>query len=172
MKMNMKKAKLLALTLLVFVPVASHALDGEGNTKYLGDIHAGYNTSCKVGGVETYSAAAILGTLQGVQINKYLSAGIGVDAWMLTHYYSGQGLRFGMATFVDLRGYYPVKKNFSPFIDLGLGADFTLKPSPNGASFYCEVGPGFRYKHLGFSCGLQHTAKKNHHFYAKLGIFF
>ena len=172
MKMNMKKAKMLVLSLLAFAPITSHAFDWEWDTKYMGEVHAGYNTSCKVGGGKTYSAAVILGTLQGVQLNKYASAGIGVDAWMLTHYYSGQGMRFGMATFVDMRGYYPVKEKFSPFLDLALGADFNLKPSGGGAAFYCEFGPGFRYKQLDFSCGLQHTGKKYNHFYAKIGLFF
>lgn len=168
----MKKVKMLAFALLAFTPMTLFASDREWDTKYLGEIHAGYNTSNKSNGFKTYTAAAIFGTLQGVQLNKYASIALGVDVNMMTHYFSGQDLRWKMATFVDMRCYYPVKEKFSPFINLAVGADFFVHPKPNDADFYCEFGPGFRYKHLDFSCGLQHTAKKTNHFVAKIGIFF
>lgn len=170
--MNMKKAMMLALVLLAFAPMSSQAFEWEWDTKYLGEIHAGYNTSNTINGINTYTGAAIFGTLHGVQLNKYASIALGADVNMLTHYYKNQELRWKMATFVDMRGYYPVTKKFSPFLNLAVGATFFVHPAPDDADFYCKFGPGFRYKHLDFSCGLQHVAKDINHFFVKLGLFF
>lgn len=172
MKNGKKKIMIPLLVTLFQMPMSLHAFNWEWDTKYLGEVHAGYNTTNKVNGVNTYTGAAIFGTLQGVQLNKYASVAFGADVNMLTHYYKNQDIRWKMATFIDMRGYFPVTEKFSPFLNLALGATFYVHPAPTSADFYCEFGPGFRYKHLDFSCGLQHVAKKINHFYAKIGIFF
>lgn len=145
----------------------------EWTPKYAGDIHAGYGTTSKPNGANKYTGRALLGTLQGASLNDYLQVGIGVDAIMYTHYYKGQGLRFALTTYADFRGYYPVTEKFSPFIDLGLGAYVGLKPS-NGAEFYCQFGPGIKYKKWFLSMGLQHIGKGkgSSTFYAATGFNF
>lgn len=147
----------------------------EMNPKYIGEIHAGYKTTTKTSGMNTYTGMAELGTLQGVSLNQYLDLALGVDAFMLTHYYSGCGLRFGMATYFDMRPSYPVNERFKVFLDLGLGGYFGVHSKPEiGSGFFCQFGPGFRYRKLNMSLGLQNfgTGNGTTGFYAKLGLYF
>lgn len=168
--------KFLFLLAVALLPLAASAQlpKWEWHPKYMGTLHAGYNTSSKVSGIKTYSAKALLGTLQGVQLSNYLSAAIGVDGQMFTHYYKGQGLRFALSYYVNLRGYCPLEGGFTPYLNLSLGSSMMLKPSGGDQSFYCEFGPGFRYKKLDFNCGLQHQGDGDgsNHFYAKIGFYF
>ena len=170
--------KNLFITLLfgvsALVANAQNGFKWEWTPKYFGEVHIGYNTSSKVGGIKTYSAAADVGTLQGVSINKYLQAGIGIDGIMLTHYYKGQGLRWGLSAYSDFRFLYPVSDDFSPFLNLALGAAVSLKPKGDGAEFYCEFGPGLKYKKFNLSCGLMHIGKGEgtNHFFVKTGFYF
>ncbi len=138
----------------------------EWDPKYMGVTHFLYNTSAK----KSYTQTIGVGTLQGVQLSQYTSVALGIDIDMHTHHYKGQDLPWLMATYVNMRGYYPLKDNFTPFLGLSIGADFYIHPKPNGANFYCEFGPGFHYKKLDFNFGLQHTVKKLNHFYTKIGI--
>ena len=166
-----KRVRLLCLS-MVLIPSLSHAFDLT--PRYVGGMHIGYGTSSTVNDMKTYSACAMLGTMHGVMWGKYLQTSLGVDAQMFTHYYKGQGLRFAMAGYADFRGFYPVTPDFSPFIDLALGAGHMLKPSDGKTSFYCEFGPGFKYKKFSFSCGLQKMGKDKgtSHFYVKTGFYF
>ena len=130
----LKKVGLFCFMLAVF-PSLGHAIDWT--PKYAGGMHIVYGTSSTVNDAKTYSARAMLGMLHGIMWGDYLQTSIGVDAHMLTHYYKGQGLRFAMTGYVDLRGFYPVTSDFSPFVDLALGAGHSLKPSGGKTSFYC-----------------------------------
>ena len=147
----------------------------EMSPKYIGEIHAGYKTTTKVAGFDTYSAMAELGTLQGVSLNQYLDLAIGVDALMLTHYYDGSGLRFGMDVYFDMRPSYPVNDQFKVFLDLGLGGFFGVHSEPElGSGFFCQFGPGFRYRKLNLSLGLQSfgTGDGTVGFFTKVGLYF
>ena len=168
--------KLLTIILFTYSSLAALADGGfnwEWTPKYFGEIHIGYNTTTKVGGLNTYSASANIGTLQGVSINKYMQAGAGVDGVMFTHYYNGSGLRWALAAYSDFRFLYPVNDKFSPFINLALGAHIMLKPG-DGTSFYCEFGPGIKYKKFNLNCGLLHIGKGSgsNHFFVKTGFYF
>ncbi len=165
--------KILAALAIAFLPVLANADGWEWTPKYYGELHVGYGTSSHVAGRNTYIGRAMLGTLQGVELNKYAQVGVGVDGVMLTHYYRGKGLRFAVTAYTDLRGFYPVSDTFAPFLDLGLGASVDVKPS-GGASFFCQFGPGFRYRKFNFSCGLQSvgTGKGANTFYVKTGLYF
>lgn len=167
----LKKAGLFCFVLAVF-PSLCHAIDFT--PKYAGGMHIGYGTSSTVNDAKTYSARAMLGMMHGIMWGDYLQTSLGVDAHMLTHYYKGQGLRFAMTGYVDLRGFYPVTSDFSPFLDLALGAGHSLKPSGGKTSFYCEFGPGIKYKKFTLSCGLQKFGndKGTSHFYVKTGFYF
>jgi len=166
--------KICILFALILIPWMANAQlpKWKCNPKYNWEIHAGYNTSKKINGYKTYTAKAVLGTLQGVRLNEYLDAYVGVDAQMFTHYYKGQDLRWALAPYLNFRGYYPMKGDFSPFLNLSLGADVMLHPKGNGAVFYCEFGPGFRYKKFNFNCGLVSDGKKTSRIYAKIGFEF
>lgn len=173
------KSMLVALVvgLFGFIPQFGFAQDfkWEMSPTYIGEIHTGYKTTTKVSGYDTYSGLVELGTLQGVSLNQYLELSVGVDAFMLTHYYSGKGLRFGMDVYFDMRPAYPINERFKVFLDLGLGGFFGIKSEPamrNG--FFCQFGPGFRYRKLNMSLGLQSfgTGEGSTGFYTKIGLYF
>lgn len=147
----------------------------EMNPKYVGEIHAGYRTTTKIQGYNTYTAMAELGTLQGVSLNQYLDLGVGVDALMFTHYYPECGLRFAGAAYFDMRPAYPINDRFKVFLDLGLGGFFNIKSEPEvQGGFFCQFGPGIRYNKFNLSCGLQSlgTGDGSVGFFSKIGIYF
>ncbi len=173
----MKANKMLKALVAGLLPLSgcAQSFQWEMSPRYVGEIHTGYKTTTKVYGFDTYSGMVELGTLQGVSINRYLDLAVGVDAFMLTHYYKGKDLRFGMNVYFDMRPAYPVTDNFKVFLDLGLGGFFGVHSTPElGNGFFCQFGPGFRYRKLNFSTGLQNfgTGNGTTAFYAKLGLYF
>lgn len=176
--MKLKKSlQILAVAIIGLTPtiVKAQGFEWSMDPKYVGEIHAGYKTTTKVSGHNTYSAWAELGTLQGVSFNEYLDVAIGVDAIMLTHYYHGKGLRFGMKTYADFRPAYPINDRFKVFLDLGLGAAFNIYAEPElGSGFYCQFGPGIRYRKFNLSLGLQSwgTGQGSCGFFTKVGLYF
>ena len=113
---------------------------------YVGEYHLGYGTSSSVNGYSTYTGNVMLGTIQGVQFLKYAQLGIGVDARMLTHYYKGQGIRYGFRGYGDARFLYPVNEDFAAMIGGSFGVDYSIEPSGGDTPFYMEIGPGIIYK--------------------------
>lgn len=167
----------LVVGIIGFLPTLGHAqgFKWEMTPKYVGEIHVGNKTTTKVSGYDMYTGMAELGTLQGVSLNQYLDLAIGVDAFMFTHYYSGCGLRFGGDVYFDVRPGYPITDSFKAFIDLGLGGYFNIHSKPKfDSDFYCQFGPGFRYKKFNLSLGLQSfgTGKGSTGFYTKIGLYF
>lgn len=167
----------LGLWILGFIPLsgAAQGFNWEMSPKYVGEIHAGYKTTTKVSGFNTYTGMVELGTLQGVSLNRYLDLALGVDAFMMTHYYHNCDLRFGMNVYFDMRPAYPLTDRFKVFLDLGLGGFFGVHSEPEiGDGFFCQFGPGFRYRKFNMSLGLQNygSGKGTTAFYAKLGLYF
>ncbi len=174
-----EKKMLLALVvgLLSLFPLSGFAqgFKWEMSPKYIGEIHTGYKTTTKVSGMDTYSGMVELGTLQGVTLNQYLDLAVGVDAFMMTHYYKDCDLRFGMNVYFDMRPSYPINDQFKVFLDLGLGGYFGVHSEPKmGDGFFCQFGPGIRYRKLNFSLGLQNygTGDGSTAFYTKVGLYF
>ena len=176
----MRAKKLLAvlgLGIISSIPLTGSAqgFKWEMTPKYVGEIHAGYKTTTHVSGYNTYSGMAELGTLQGVSLNKYLELALGVDAFMMTHYYHGYQLRFGMDVYFNMRPTYPLAENLKVFLDLGLGGYFGVRSEPEmGSGFFCQFGPGVRYRNLSLSLGLQSfgTGSGSTAFFTKLGLYF
>ncbi|MDE6367389.1 MAG: hypothetical protein K2L33_07370 [Muribaculaceae bacterium] len=167
----------LAVSILVLLPLSGFAqgFKWEISPKYVGEIHAGYKTTVIVSGNDNYSGMAELGTMHGVSINQYLDLSLGVDAFMMTHYFSGHDLRFGMDVYFDMRPAYPVTDKFKVFLDLGLGGYFGVHSWPDmGHGFYCQFGPGLRYRKFNLSFGMQSfgTGQGSTGFYTKLGLYF
>ena len=169
------RVAVVALILAMPVLAYSHGFEWNVAPKYTGEIHAGYKTTVNVSGMDTYSGMVELGTLQGVSLNQYLDFGLGVDALMMTHYYSGNGLRFGMNVYFDMRPAYPITDSFKVFIDLGLGGYFGIHSKPAmGSGFFCQFGPGIRYRKLNLSLGMQSygTGSGSTAFFTKIGLYF
>lgn len=167
----------LAVGLIGFLPQLGSAqvFNWELSPKYFGEIHTGYKTTTTVSGYNLYSGMVELGTLQGVSLNQYLDLAIGVDAFMMTHYYKGNDMRFGANVYFDMRPAYPINEQFKVFLDLGLGGFFNIHSKPDmGNGFFCQFGPGFRYRKLNLSLGLQSfgTGNGSTGFFTKLGLYF
>lgn len=170
----------LVASISLLLPLTSSAggFQWEWKPKYTGEIHTGYKTTTSAKGIKMYTGMVELGTLQGVSLNQYLDLSVGVDAFMLTHYYKGNGMRFGGYAYFDMRPGYPVNNDFKVFLDLGLGGFFNIHSEPEygriGDGFFCQFGPGIRYKKLNLSMGLQSfgTADGSVGFFSKIGIYF
>lgn len=159
------------------LPISGYArgFEWEMSPKYVGEIHTGYKTTTKLSGYDMYTGMVELGTLQGISLNQYLEIMAGVDAFMMTHYYKGKDLRFGMDVYIDVRPAYPITDKFKVFIDLGLGGYFDIKSDPKlGSGFFCQFGPGLRYRKFNLSLGLQNfgTGEGTTGFFAKVGLYF
>lgn len=176
MKAN-KMLLALVVTIIGLLPFSGHArgFEWEWTPKYVGEIHAGYKTTTHAMGMDLYSGMVELGTMHGVSLNKYLDIMVGVDAFMLTHYYKGRDLRFAMAAYLDLRPAYPITDKFKVFLDLGLGGAFNIKSDPKlGNGFFCQFGPGLRFRKFNLSLGLQSwgTGAGSTGFFTKVGLYF
>lgn len=155
----MDKTKAILVSVLIAVttcvafagnPVPHNLL--EVHPKYFCEVNLGYGTTSHANGVDTYSGRVIVGTLQGVNLNQFFDTGVGLDIMPFTHYYSGQGVRCGMTLYGDVRVMYPIKHSLVPYIDFGVGGFIGLSNLSSG--FYCQFGPGIKYKVWGFCCGL------------------
>lgn len=170
----MKKVLLLIGLMCLLMPglASAEGFKWTMNPQYSGEVHIGYGTSSS--NEYAYMGRAMVGTVQGLKLNQYATVGLGIDGIMYTHYYKGQDLSWAMNTYFDMRGFYPINDEFSCFIDLGLGVNFNLHPSSGGAKFFCEFGPGIKYKKYTLSLGLQNigTGKGTSTFFVKTGLYF
>lgn len=173
--MNRLKTKTIFAILIaisIFTGTRSYAQD-NGFIKYMGEIHAGYGTTSKVGDIDTYMGRVMLGTIHGIAFDRYGDVGLGVDAVMLTHYYKDQGLRFMVNPYFSVRPAYPISKKFSVFMDCTLGVSIPVVNMDGGSSeFTYQFGPGFRFKRMNISLGVQGigSGEGSTTFFAKLGI--
>ena len=167
------------LVLLIFCFGVSHIYaQYDWKPKYMGEIHAGYGTTSKVKvedkSIDTYMGRVMLGTTHGVAFGKYGDMGIGVDAVMLTHYYSGEGLRFLVNPYYSVRPAFPTSENFSVFLECTLGAMIpVVNMEGSETEFSFQLGPGIKYKRTNISLGIQNigSGKGSTTFFAKLGLY-
>lgn len=162
------------LLLVSFFSVTSAYSQYDWKPIYMGEIHAGYGTTSKVDGRDTYFGRVMLGTTHGIAFGKYGDVGIGVDAVMLTHYYSNDGLRFAANPYFDIRPAWPFSDDFAVFLDCALGATIPVINLEDGKTeFTYQFGPGIRYKKLNISLGMQSigSRKGSTTFFAKLGLY-
>ena len=138
---------------------------------------------------QTVFSRPLIETIHGVEIGPYLFVGAGLGL----QYYCGKlhqlqdyaelaaelkgndkvAERWNavmLPVFADIKFMYPLKNDFTPFLNLGLGGTIGCYSSVNGkysedgfeekirarGGFYCDFGAGFRYKLLNLSVGLQH----------------
>ena len=150
-----------------------------------------------VGKMRTVFSRPLIETVHGVEIGPYLFVGAGLGL----QYYCGKLHEFQefadtaaalkekdtaserwnavmLPIFANIKFMYPVKNDFTPFLNLGLGGTVGCCSSVNykesaesldggvevsvraRGGFYCDFGAGFRYKLLNVSVGLQHQAFK------------
>ena len=153
-----------------------------------------------LGKYKTDFSRPIFETIHGVEVGPYFFVGAGLGL----QYYCGKLKEFYylaedaaeinetkpskrwnavmLPIFADVKLMYPVNKDFTPFLNLGLGGTIGCYSSVNctevdsltlsgvrysyeidqkaRGGFYCDFGAGIRYKLLNFSLGLQHQVVK------------
>lgn len=113
----MKRVSLFLSLLLLTVGFAS----AKGKVSYQGEVDLGY--SFGVG--KRASERVNIHTIQGIKVGKYFSTGIGTG---FDFYYDFDDSSEAIVpVYLNLKGYYPVSKNVSPFVscDVGLGVGVT-----------------------------------------------
>ncbi|MBE6193362.1 MAG: hypothetical protein E7139_05425 [Rikenellaceae bacterium] len=113
----MKRISLFLSLLLLTVGFAS----AKGKVSYQGEVDLGY--SFGVG--KRASERVNIHTIQGIKVGKYFSTGIGTG---FDFYYDFDDSSEAIVpVYLNLKGYYPVSKNVSPFVscDVGLGVGVT-----------------------------------------------
>ncbi len=170
----MKKLLLAAVAAFTITQAQAQVPKWETDPHYVGEFTLGYGTTNKYNGINFYNGRALIGMVHGVQVSQYLQVGVGMDVGLKTHYYKGHGMRMMFDVYADIRGMYPVTKDFSPFIDMGYGVYYEAMPWNNKGAFFFQFGPGLRYKKLHYSFGLQKLGKGKgtNTFYTKLGFYF
>lgn len=113
----MKRVSLFLSLLLLTVGFAS----AKSKVSYQGEVDLGY--SFGVG--KRASERVNIHTIQGIKVGKYFSTGIGTG---FDFYYDFDDSSEAIVpVYLNLKGYYPVSKNVSPFVscDVGLGVGVT-----------------------------------------------
>ena len=158
--------------------VKSQKNDGKKYPRYQGEVNAGYAL-----GLDGAADRVIFETIHGVRINKYAFVGIGIGfnsykdiltdisfdrRGNIKSIETGWGIT--LPVFLDIKGYYPVTKDFAPYIDLGLGCS-TGVMEIEGSGFLANIGFGMNYKKLNFGMAFQ-SENKAKGFAFKLGLKF
>lgn len=180
--------------------------------RYQGELNFGYATGGKLkwdeGGTKdkTDFSRPFIETIHGVRITQYAFVGVGVGIQyaygkMSPDYDDSENWNALMIpVFLNLKGSYPVTKDFAPYISISLGGSFCATSSIDDSGsdygdwetklkggYYGEYGVGFTYRKLNFGLGVQHhTLKfsetyegrtddekaKINSFYVKIGVKF
>ena len=120
----MKKAILLSAFILLCT--VCHAQ--EKQTKYQGEIQAGY----VFGTGDSKIDHAGMSMINGWRFNRYLSAGLGIGL----DYYFKNGYSFvSLPVFANVKGYLPVSDKASLFASLDCGYSVSLKDESEGSEY-------------------------------------
>lgn len=121
---KMKKAILLSAFILLCT--VCHAQ--EKQTKYQGEIQAGY----AFGTGDSKIDHAGVSMINGWRFNRYLSAGLGIGL----DYYFKNGYSFvSLPVFANVKGYLPVSDKASLFASLDCGYSVSLKDESEGCEY-------------------------------------
>lgn len=137
-----------------------------------------FNAYAEVGGIFSRDlfAPGITFSL-GVKIKDYVFTGISIGTEVLCvqdHYY-GEMEYYGMLLPIggNIRGYYPVDKDFSPFIDFFAGANIWFIDDIYITTARIRIGAGFEWKRLVLGMGYNVEISEGvplHCGYFKLGV--
>lgn len=152
--------------------------------RYQGELNFGYATGGKLkwengGKTKTDFSRPFIETVHGVRITDYAFAGVGFG---IQYAYgdinkdsedSDSWDALMIPIFLNLKGSYPVTKDFAPYISLSFGGSICATSSFDDSGedygywetklkggYYGEYGVGFTYKKFNFGLGLQHYALK------------
>lgn len=132
------KKLLLAAALAVATLLTARA-QSPVSVKYHGEADLGYSI-----GVGTWATGRVnLHTVQGVQITKYFSTGVGLG---LDYYHEPEeGGELVIPIYLNLKGYLPVGAKVSPYFSFDIGAGVGATEGVSGLSgLYCTPAVGIR----------------------------
>ena len=125
--------KILMLAVAIICATTSFA---QVPVKYHGEVDLGYSI-----GVGTFAAGRVnVHTIQGVQISKYFSTGVGIG---LDYYHESSDLV--LPIYLNLKGYLPVTEKVSPYFSFDIGAGIGVTENVSGLSgLYCTPAVGLK----------------------------
>ncbi len=113
------------LLLVAMATMSFGAANAQTPVKYHGEVDLGYSI-----GVGTFATGRVnLHTIQGIQVGKYFSTGIGLG---LDYYHEGPELMIPI--YLNLKGYLPVTEKISPYFSLDVGAGIGATTGMSGLS--------------------------------------
>ena len=119
--------------------VVSNCVFAQTPIKYHGEVDAGYSI-----GVGTFATDRFnVHTIQGVQIGKYFSTGlgIGIDGYLIYE----SSVDIAVPIYLNLKGYIPVTDKVSPFVSMDLGVGIGASEYLKGMSgLYCTPAVGIK----------------------------
>ena len=122
--------------LLAVVIICATTSFAQVPVKYHGEVDLGYSI-----GVGTFGTGRVnVHTIQGVQISKYFSTGVGVG---IDYYHESSNIV--LPIYLNLKGYLPVTEKVSPYLSFDIGAGIGLSEGVSGLSgLYCTPAIGVK----------------------------
>lgn len=129
--------KLLLLVAMATMSVC--AANAQVAVKYHGEVDLGYSI-----GVGTFATGRVnVHTIQGVQIGKYFSTGVGLGLDYYHEFYEKGEL--AIPIYLNLKGYLPVSKKVAPYFSFDIGAGVGATSGLTGMSgLYCTPAVGIK----------------------------
>ncbi len=117
-------------------------LSAQGIAKYHGEADLGYSI-----GIGQLAVGRInLQTIQGVQVGKYFSTGLGLGLDYYTNMYDVGYGELMMPISLNLKGYLPVSEQVSPYVSFDIGVGVGLTEGVVGYSgLTCTPAVGIKY---------------------------
>lgn len=128
--------------LLLLVAMATMSIctaNAQVPVKYHGEVDLGYSI-----GVGTFATGRVnIHTIQGVQIGKYFSTGIGLGLDYYHEFYEKGELTIPI--YLNLKGYLPISKKVAPYFSFDIGAGVGATSGVTGMSgLYCTPAVGIK----------------------------
>lgn len=128
--------------LLLLVAMATMSIctaNAQIPVKYHGEVDLGYSI-----GVGTFATGRVnIHTIQGVQIGKYFSTGLGLGLDYYHEFYEKGEL--AIPIYLNLKGYLPVSEKVAPYFSFDIGAGVGATSGVTGMSgLYCTPAVGIK----------------------------
>lgn len=115
--------------------------NAQTRVKYHGEVDLGYSI-----GVGNFATGRVnIHTIQGVQIGKYFSTGIGLGLDYYHEFYEKGEL--AIPIYLNLKGYLPVSEKVAPYFSFDIGAGIGATSGITGMSgLYCTPAVGIKVR--------------------------
>ncbi len=127
------------LLLVAMATMSIGAANAQTPVKYHGEVDLGYSI-----GVGLLATGRVnIHTIQGAQIGKYFSTGIGIGLDYYHEFYEKGEL--AIPIYLNLKGYLPVSEKVAPYFSFDIGAGIGATSGITGMSgLYCTPAIGLK----------------------------